>query len=155
LADGSWHPEGDAVSGREPEITVLGCRYCGNVPVEMAGAQRVQYAPTVKVLTVPCTGTIAVLQLLKALEQGADGVLVVACPEGNCHHLTGNQRAAKRVAQARAVLREAGLEPDRLRLASLGIGQARAFAAIVGEMTERIRALGTETPRAVDAPAQG
>lgn len=126
----------------QPGITVLACSYCGGVPVEMAGLQQVPCPATVKVVPVACTGTIGTLHLLAALEQGADGVLVVACPEGNCHHLTGNVRAERRVAQARAILAEAGLAPERLRLARLGIGHGRAFAQALAEMTEAVRALG-------------
>jgi coenzyme F420-reducing hydrogenase delta subunit len=125
-----------------PEITVLSCQYCGHIPVEMAGAQRIQYPATIKVQTVPCTGRIDVLHLLKAFEQGADGVLVLACLDGNCHHLTGNQRAAKRVTYARGLLQEAGLEPERLRLVSQGIGQGQAFADLVADMTASIEQLG-------------
>jgi F420-non-reducing hydrogenase iron-sulfur subunit len=139
----------------EPEITVLSCRYCGNVAVEMAGLTRVQYPASVKVLAVPCTGTIAPLLLLKALEQGADGVLVVACPEGNCHHLTGNIRAAKHAALTQTLLEEAGLARERVRLVHLGIGQGRAFADIVREMTAVIRQLDTVHPGAVEAREGG
>jgi len=126
----------------KPEITVLSCQYCGNVPVEMAGLQRIPYPATIKVQTVPCTGRIDVLHLLKALEEGADGVLVVACPEGNCHHLTGNERAAKRLAYAQDLLREAGMEAERLRLVNLGIGQGQAFADLVSQMSAEIEKLG-------------
>lgn len=137
----------------QPGITVLACSYCGSVPVEMAGLQQVPWPASVKVLPVACAGTIGTLHLLAALEQGADGVLVVACPEGNCHHLTGTERAGKRVAQARSILVEAGLEPDRLRLVRLGIGQGRAFAEAVTAMTETVRALGPVEARA-GAPAR-
>jgi len=126
----------------KPEITVLSCQYCGNVPVEMAGLQRIPYPATIKVQTVPCTGRIDALHLLKALEEGADGVLVVACPEGNCHHLNGNERAAKRLAYAQELLREAGMEAERLRLVNLGIGQGHAFAALIAEMSAEIEKLG-------------
>jgi F420-non-reducing hydrogenase iron-sulfur subunit len=126
----------------KPEITVLTCQYCGHVPVEMAGAQRLSYPATVKVQSVPCTGRIDELHLLKALEQGADGVLVVACPEGNCHHLTGNERVVKRMAYAQALVRETGFEAERLRLVHLGIGQGQAFADLVTSMTAAIQALG-------------
>jgi len=126
----------------QPEITVLTCMYCGNVPVEMAGLQQIPYLAAVKVLPVPCTGTVDTLHLLKALEQGADGVLLVACPEGNCHHLNGNLRARQRLAHARGLLSQAGLEPDRLRLVLLGVGQGRAFGEAVSEMTARVRELG-------------
>ena len=126
----------------KPEITMLSCQYCGNVPVEMAGLQRISYPATIKVQTVPCTGRIDALHLLKALEEGADGILVVACPEGNCHHLTGNERAAKRLTYARGLLREAGMEAERLRLVNLGIGQGQAFAELISEMSAEIEKLG-------------
>ena len=116
--------------------------YCGNIPVEMAGLKRIPYSAAVKVLSVPCTGTIGVLHLLAALEEGADGVLVVACPEDNCHHLSGSRRAEKRLDRSRALLREADLAPERLRFVRLGIGHGQAFADAVNEMTARIKELG-------------
>ncbi len=127
-----------SMSAREPEITVLTCAYCGNVPVELAGSQRLDYPATVRVLPVPCTGTVGIGDLLQALERGADGVLLLACPEGNCHHLNGNLRAARRLNRARGLLREAGLNPERLALEHLGVGHARAFADAVKAMAERI-----------------
>ena len=131
----------------KPEITVLTCQYCGNVPVEMAGAQRITYPATVKVETLPCTGRIDLLYLVKALEHGADGVLVVACPEGNCHHLTGNDRAAARVAIAQKLVRETGMEGERIQFARLGIGQGQAFADLVTAMTASITTLGPNPMR--------
>jgi coenzyme F420-reducing hydrogenase delta subunit len=134
---------------REPEITVLTCAYCGNVPVELAGLQRIAYPAAVRVLPVPCTGSVGIGDLLKALEQGADGVLLVACPEGNCHHLNGNLRAARRLKQARVLLQQAGLAPERLALEHLGVGQAQAFADAVSAMAERIRKCGPSGKEAV------
>jgi len=84
------------MSAREPQITILCCRYCGHIPMELAGIERAQYPASVKVVELPCTGGVSVLHLLKALEGGADGVLVTSCPDGNCHHLSGNKRATLR-----------------------------------------------------------
>lgn len=135
-----------------PEITVLTCQYCGNVPVEMAGSQRIQYPATVKVLTLPCAGRVDLLFLLKALEQGADGILVVSCPEGNCHHLSGDQRSAARVAYARELIAETGMDAERLQYARLGIGHGQAFADLVADVTARIEALGPN-PMKVAVPS--
>ncbi len=125
-----------------PAITVFSCRYCGNIPIEMAGTFRVPYPASVTVQQVACTGTIGPGRLLKELESGADGVLVVTCPPGNCHHVSGNDRAVRRVTWTRKLLEEAGLDSERLHLVQLGIGNGRAFAAAAGEMTARISALG-------------
>ena len=133
----------------ELAITVLTCAYCGNVPVELAGTQAIPYPAAVRVLPVPCTGSVGTIDLLRALERGADGVLLVACPEGNCHHLNGNLRAARRVAQARELLRQAGLAPERLALEHLGVGHAQAFVDALKAMAERIGKIGAarkETP---------
>jgi F420-non-reducing hydrogenase iron-sulfur subunit len=130
------------MSDWQPRLLVLTCPYCGGVPAELAGAQRIAYPASTRVLPVPCTGSIEVRDLLQALEQGADGVLVVACPEGNCHHLNGNLRAARRLAQARGLLSQAGLAPERLALERLGVGHGRAFADAVGAMAERLKKIG-------------
>lgn len=127
------------MSQRQPEVTVLTCSFCGNLPVEMAGLQRIAYPASVRVLPVPCTGTIGVQALLQELERGADAVLVVACPEGNCHHLNGNLRAARRLAQARALLQQAGLAPERLALVHLGVGHGQAFADAVSALADSIK----------------
>ena len=142
------------MSAREPQITILCCRYCGHIPMELAGIERAQYPASVKVVELPCTGGVSVLHLLKALEGGADGVLVTACPDGNCHHLSGNKRATLRVAQARDVLEAAGLAPERFRIVQIGIGHAQTFAGIVRDMTDRVRELGPVGRRA-GAPQAG
>jgi len=135
-----------------PELTVLACRYCGGVPAELAGIRGLGYPATVKVVDVPCTGALAPLQLLSAFEQGADGVLVVACPSGGCHHLDGERRADRRVAYARTALADAGLDPDRLRVVHLGIGQAEAFADAVRGMCAALAERGSPPTSAEPSP---
>jgi F420-non-reducing hydrogenase iron-sulfur subunit len=137
------------MTGR-PTLTILACRYCGGVPAELAGIRRLGYPAAVKVVDVPCTGTLAPLQLLSAFEQGADGVLVVACPQGGCHHIDGGERADRRVTYARGALADAGLDPDRLRIVHLGIGQAEAFAAAVREMYAALAESGGASRPAAD-----
>jgi F420-non-reducing hydrogenase iron-sulfur subunit len=131
------------MTDRRPGLTILACQYCGGVPVEMAGIRRLGYPASVKVIDVPCTGTIEARHLLAAFEQGADGVLVAACPSGGCHHLDGERRADRRVEAARAALAEAGLDPERLRVVHLGIGHAGAFAEAVREMCASLAPNGT------------
>jgi len=142
------------MTDHRPELTVIACRYCGGVPAEMAGIRRLGYPAAVKVIDVPCTGALAPLQLLSAFEQGADGVLVVACPSGGCHHLDGERRADRRVAHARAALADAGLDPDRLRVVHLGSGQAQAFVdAVRGMCAARAERGGAPPPAAAGAEA--
>ena len=87
-------------NGFEPEITAFLCIYCAYMAADTAGALRIPYPANVKLVKLPCTGKLDVQYLLDAFEQGADGVYVVACPLGNCHHVHGNERAVKRLNRA-------------------------------------------------------
>ena len=80
--------------------------------------------------------------MLKAFEDGADGVYVIACPVGNCHHVRGNERGLERVKKTREILDEIGIGGDRLEMYFMSGGQGRAFAEAAEEMTERIKKLG-------------
>jgi coenzyme F420-reducing hydrogenase delta subunit len=126
----------------EPEITALTCIYCGFMSADTAGALHFSYPANVKLLKLPCTGKVDVEYILKAFENGADGVYVIACPLGNCHHLEGNVRATKRVAYAKKLLDEIGLGGERVEIFYMSGGQGGAFAEAARTMTERIRKLG-------------
>lgn len=134
----------DDVSGEsfEPEITAFTCIYCGAMAGDTAGLQRITYPANVKVIRLPCTGKVDVEYILKAFEQGADGVYVVACTIGNCHHERGNVRATKRVEYAKKLLDDIGLGRDRLGIYYVSGGEGQAFADAAREMTGRARRLG-------------
>ncbi len=103
---------------------------------------RLNYPSNVKVINVPCTGRVDILHLLKAIEDGADGVYVAGCLEGDCHYLTGNLKAKKRVAYVKKVLEAIGMEPERVEMYNLSAAQGTRFAEIAQEFTQRIRDLG-------------
>jgi coenzyme F420-reducing hydrogenase delta subunit len=109
---------------------------------DTAGALGVQYPANVKFVRMPCTGKTDIRYLLEAFEQGADGVYVVACPMGNCHHVRGNERGLARLERAQKILDEIGLGSERLEMFFMSGSQAQTFAASVDQMTERIRELG-------------
>jgi coenzyme F420-reducing hydrogenase delta subunit len=126
----------------EPELTAFTCSYCAYMSGDTAGALRIQYPANVKVIKLPCTGKTDVRYLLSAFEQGADGVYVLACPIGNCHHVRGNERAQARVRHARKLLDQIGIDKERLDIFFLSGGQGETFALAAREMTERVRKLG-------------
>lgn len=129
-------------NGFEPEITALMCIYCAYMAADTAGALRIAYPANVKLLKLPCTGKTDPRYILKAFEDGADGVYVVACPVGNCHHVRGNERAHARVLRTKRILDEIGIGGERLEMYFVSGGQGATFAEAAKEMTERIRALG-------------
>jgi F420-non-reducing hydrogenase iron-sulfur subunit len=126
----------------EPEITVFTCIYCAYMSADTAGALRLQYPPNLKLVRLPCTGKTEVGYILRAFEQGADGVYVVGCPLGNCHHVRGNERGQARVERTRKLVNEIGLGGERLDMFFVSGGMGATFARHAEEMTERIRALG-------------
>lgn len=138
----------------EPEITAFYCIYCGFMAADAAGAMGIQYPANVKFVRLPCTGKTDVRYILEAFEQGVDGVYVVACPIGNCHHVRGNERGRARLAKAADILEEVGLERERLGMFFMSGSQAQAFAAAAQTMTERIRRLGPNPLRIKELVAE-
>ena len=126
----------------EPEIIAFCCEYCSYAAADLAGSIRMSYPPNVKVILVPCSGRVDPVYLLHALEQGADGVYVTGCMEGDCHFLTGNLKAKKRVAYIRRMLEEIGIEQERVQMFNIAASDAPEFARVARMMTEKIRALG-------------
>ena len=126
----------------EPQITAFYCVYCGYMAADTAGGLRIQYPANVKFVRLPCSGKTDIRYILEAFEQGADGVYLVACPIGNCHHVRGNERGQARVERAKTILDEIGLGGDRLEMFFMSGSQGHTFAIAAQQMTERIRALG-------------
>jgi len=106
---------------------------------------RLQYPDTVRIVRVPCTGRVGVRDILEALIDGADGVFVAGCMEGDCHYIRGNLRARQRVEYVKKLLEEINLESGRVEMFNLSAGAGPRFAEIVREMTERIQELGPGT----------
>jgi coenzyme F420-reducing hydrogenase delta subunit len=73
-----------------------------------------ELGPRIRFFPLPCSGRIESLHLLRALENGADRVYLITCPQGACRHQEGNTRARKRAAFAQKLISEFGLEPDRI-----------------------------------------
>ncbi len=125
-----------------PEITVFSCIYCAYMAADTAGSLRQEYPANIKIIRLPCTGKTDARYILEAFEKGADGVYIVACSLGNCHHERGNERGKARVEHTKEILENIGIEPERLEMFFLSGSMGATFANIAHQMTERIRALG-------------
>ncbi len=130
------------MSNFEPKIVAYCCNFCAFAAADLAGAMRLQYSPNVRIIRLPCTGKVDAIVLMKAFEEGADGVFVAGCLEGQCHYLEGNLRAKKKVAYVKKLLDEIGIEPQRVEMYNLSSAMGSRFAEIVEEVTERIKELG-------------
>ena len=129
-------------------IVAFCCHYCAYAAADLAGSLRLQYPESVKVVKLPCTGKLDVLLALEAFERGADGVMVAGCMEGDCHFQQGNFNAKRRVARVQSLLKQVGLEPERVRMFNMSSAMGRLWAEAVTEMDETVRRLGPSPLRA-------
>ena len=103
---------------------------------------RIQYPPNVRIIRTPCTGRLETEYFIKAMENGADGVLVAGCLEGGCHFIEGNLFAKRRVNYTRDLAEEISLEKERLRMVNISAAMARPLADAITDMVETVRKLG-------------
>jgi coenzyme F420-reducing hydrogenase delta subunit len=109
----------------------------------LKAAERVEDASVlgaVELVRLPCTGKVEIGLLLQCLEEGHPGVLVLGCPVDNCKFLIGSTRARKRVAMTRKILKEAGVNEERVHMDYLSSVDAYKFERIVREMQARLAA---------------
>jgi F420-non-reducing hydrogenase iron-sulfur subunit len=126
----------------EPKIVAMICTYCTYTAADMAGSMRLQYPSNVRIVKLPCTGTVDVIHILKTFQAGADAVMVSGCEVGDCHFLEGNLRAKERVEHAKELLNEAGIGGERLEMYHVGASDAPLWVVRVNEMVERVKKLG-------------
>ncbi len=98
-----------------------------------------------------CTGRVSPHFILKAFQEGADGVLIAGCHIGSCHYGKGNYITAKRVAVMKDLLGFVGLSPRRLRLEWIATSESNKFASVVTEFTQEITELGPSSLRRVSS----
>ena len=126
----------------EPKIVGFLCNWCSYTGADLAGTSRIHYAPNVRVIRVMCSARIDPTFVLKALTDGADGVLICGCHPGDCHYSEGNYKMMRRYPLLKKLLADYGIEDERVRLEWVSASEGQAFADIVNDMTERVRALG-------------
>ena len=126
----------------EPKIVAFLCNWCSYAGADLAGVSRIQYPPNVRVIRVPCSGRVNPAFLLRALQNGADGVLVSGCHPGDCHYISGNLVARRKFALLKELLPYAGIEPERVQFTWVSASEGGRFAAVVEKVVEDVRKLG-------------
>jgi F420-non-reducing hydrogenase iron-sulfur subunit len=138
-------PAGKKSEGWEPKIVAIVCNWCTYAGADLAGISRIQYPPNVRIIRLPCTGRINPFYIVKALQAGADGVLVSGCHPGECHYLTGNLSARRKFATLKSFLNYIGLEDGRATFTWVSASEGERFAQVIRGVTERVKALGPAT----------
>jgi F420-non-reducing hydrogenase iron-sulfur subunit len=127
----------------EPKIVGFLCNWCSYAGADLAGVSRIQYPANIRIIRVMCSGRIDPAFVLEAFKDGADGVLVAGCHlPSDCHYISGNFKAERRIILLKQVLVQFGVEPERLRLEWVSASEGDRWAAVVRSMVEDIKKLG-------------
>ena len=118
-------------------VVVFCCEHSGLKAAEEAGVP-----DGVRCVPVRCSGNVEAVDVLTALRNGADGVLVLGCHEGSCQHVRGNDRAAKRMTYVAEILESIGIGGDRVRFETIAPVEPARFKQIIAEVVEHVGQLG-------------
>jgi F420-non-reducing hydrogenase iron-sulfur subunit len=93
-------------------------------------------------IRVMCSGRVDPQFVLKALREGADGVMIAGCHPGECHYVEGNIKALRRFILLKKMLRQLGIEEERVQLVWASASEGTVLAEAVNRMTKELHALG-------------
>lgn len=128
----------------EPRIIGFLCNWCSYTGADLAGTSRLQYPPNLRIIKVMCSGRVNPQFVLKAFNQGADGVLVSGCHPGDCHYIHGNYHARRKLTLLSDLMEFAGIEPERFQVSWVSASEGNKFAEVVSRFTEQVRELGPQ-----------
>ena len=126
----------------EPKIVAFTCTWCGYPSANLAGVNKIQYPPNVRIVRVMCSGSVEPSVIMDAFEHGADGVIVIGCLIDNCHYVSGNKKAQERVDALKELFDIMGLDSRRLRTEWINASERTRFAKSVTDFVGEVRALG-------------
>ncbi|MBP2134063.1 coenzyme F420-reducing hydrogenase delta subunit [Methanomicrobium sp. W14] len=132
MAEGNW----------KPKIIAIICNWCSYAGADLAGGSRIQYPPDVRAIRVMCTGRVDPLFIMKAFQDGADGVLVSGCHFGDCHYLEGNYKCAKRMFLVKNVLKNIGVNDKRLRMTFVSASEGAKWGMVMEDVVKTVKELG-------------
>ncbi|MEI7664061.1 MAG: hydrogenase iron-sulfur subunit [Bacteroidota bacterium] len=126
----------------KPTIVAFLCNWCAYTGADLAGTSRLRYAPNIRIIRVMCSGRIEPTFVLKAFQQGADGVLICGCHPGDCHYHEGNYKCLRRFKLLQKFVQQMGIEKERLQLEWISASEGKQFAELVNSMTRTLLTLG-------------
>jgi F420-non-reducing hydrogenase iron-sulfur subunit len=125
----------------QPKIAAFLCNWCSYAGADLAGVSRFQYSTNIRVIRIPCSGRMNPLFVLKAFQEGADGVLISGCHPGDCHYLNGNLLARRKFAVLKKLLEYVGIEPGRVHFSWVSASEGNRFAALVDTVVNDVKKL--------------
>lgn len=126
----------------EPKIVGFLCNWCTYAGADLAGTSRMQYPPNIRPIRVMCSGSVDSAYILRALLEGADGVLLGGCHPGDCHYVSGNYKGRRRITVLKSILKTLGLDDNRVWIRWISASEGKRYADTISEMTSHLKKLG-------------
>jgi len=126
----------------EPKIAAFVCNWCTYTGADLAGTSRLKQEANARLIRVPCTGRIDPVFIIKAFENGADGVLISGCHPGDCHYNAGNFHARRRWILFKNLLDFIGIDSSRLYFSWVSASEGKKWVDIVDGVIDAVRIRG-------------
>jgi len=127
------------MNNRSLEIYLFHCSNCLDTEALKRSFDEREKVNTLKIISLPCSGKLELIYLLKAFESGADGVMLATCKKGECRYLEGNLRAQKRAEAVDALLEETGFGRGRMKFVQQKEGGVQQIIDELDKLTAAIR----------------
>jgi coenzyme F420-reducing hydrogenase delta subunit/ferredoxin len=137
-----------------PNIIVFSCHHCSYGAADTAGLKRLGNDVHFRAIRVMCSARVDPEWVLKALSNGADGVIILAGSPGRCHYEVGNLRTRKRMTLLKIVLQQLGFDDDRFLIEFVDEEQPEKYQSTIEEFIAKIRDLGPNPIVPVNRPEQ-
>ncbi|MFO8009990.1 MAG: hydrogenase iron-sulfur subunit [Dehalococcoidia bacterium] len=144
--------QAESGGGFEPRIIGFICNWSAYSGLEMAGVNHREYPSSVHFIRLMCLGRVHDGLILKAFEAGADGVLLLGCPAGNCHYEFGIDRVKESLNRIGKMMRLLGLGARRIRLVEVPAGDDKLVAREITAFDQKIRNLGPSPVKRSPSP---
>ena len=126
----------------QPRIVAFFCNWCTYTAADLAGVSRLKYASNVRVVRLMCSGRVDPQFILEALAKGADGVLIGGCHPNDCHYAEGNYKLLRRFQLLKRMLKDMGIEEDRVRLEWISAAEGEKVKSTINDMVKKVTELG-------------
>lgn len=133
-----------AILRKKPEekILVFTCHWCSFGAADTAGTSRFKYPPDNRIIKVMCSGRLDRKFIYEAFRMGAGMVLASGCHRQDCHYITGQQHAERRLKAVPKILERVGISPERFRVEWMSAAEGQTFSKVMKELSETLKSIG-------------
>jgi coenzyme F420-reducing hydrogenase delta subunit len=128
----------------KPRVVAYLCNWCPTAAADVAGVIKAGYPASVSFLTVPCAGSINPILIMQMLLNATDGVVVIGCSPGDCHHLNGNMHARRKFMLIKSFLDYIGIAPERFQFAWVTGSEGSKLATLMRKVVGDIQNIGPQ-----------